>query len=104
MSATDFQRTNDRTLMKNFRIWRTIQLASLLPLTLCIAWMFYSQEASGFGIVAFFLILVIGVMFPEMKADIATTNIVIREELAALRQEFQELKAEVRKSLKESCN
>ena len=102
MSSANGNTMAHQTALKGLKRWRIIQLASILPMVLCMAWMFYSREATEFGIVAFFLILVIGVMLPEAKADIAATNVMFREELMAHREEMQQLlKEELHKSLKE---
>jgi hypothetical protein len=52
--------------------------------------------------VGFFLTLVIGVMFPEVKANLAATNFLIRQELATHREEIQKLLTEqLQNSLKD---
>jgi hypothetical protein len=91
-----------QTALKNLKRWRIIQLASVLPLMLCVVWIFYYQEATAFGIMAFFLILVVGVMFPEVKGDIAHIHVVLREEHQVLHQEIQQLfTEELRKFLRD---
>jgi hypothetical protein len=88
------QKMTSETSLKNLKRWRMIQFASILPLVLCMAWMFYFREASEFGIVGFFLVLIIGVMFPEVKADLAATNFLFRQELAMHREDIQKLLTE----------
>jgi len=91
-----------QTALKNLRRWRVIQLASVLPLMLCVVWIFYFREATGLGVMAFFLILVVGVMFPEVKGDIAQIHVVLKEEHQVLHQEIQQLFTdELRKFLRE---
>jgi len=68
-----------------------IQFASILPMLLCVAFMFYFRESSELGIMAFFLILVVGFLFPEVKGDIAQIHVVLREEHAEHRFELQQL-------------
>ena len=68
-----------------------IQFASILPLLLCVAFMFYFHEATELGILVFFLILIVGVMFPEVKGDIAQIHVTLREEHAEQRFELQQL-------------
>ena len=80
-----------QTALKNLRRWRVIQLASVLPLMLCVVWIFYFREATGLGVMAFFLILVVGVMFPEVKGDISQIHVVLKEEHQVLHQEIQQL-------------
>ena len=88
------QKFTGKSALKNLKRWRMIQFASILPLILCMVWMFYFRGASEFGIMGFFLILVIGVMFPEVKADLAATNFFFRQELAIHREEIQQLLTE----------
>jgi len=80
-----------QTALKNLKRWRVIQLASVLPLMLCVVWIFYYREASGLGVMAFFLILVVGVMFPEVKGDIAHIHVILKEEHQVLHREIQQL-------------
>ena len=68
-----------------------IQFASILPMLLSIAFMLYFREASEFGIMAFFLILIVGFMFPEVKGDISQIHVILREEHAEHRFELQQL-------------
>ena len=75
--------------------WRIVQLAALLPILLSVAFMFYFKEASGVGIVMIFLVLIVGVLLPEVKADIAQSNLIIREELRELQREMQNIREEV---------
>jgi len=89
---------------ESIRKWRVIQLGSSLPLMLCVMFMLYFREVSVFGIVAFFLILVIGVMFPEMKSDVAEIRVIIAEENSMLRLELKKLpKDQILRLLKESA-
>ena len=78
------------------RRWRVIQLAALLPILLSVAFMFYFKESSGVGIVIIFLVLVVGVLLPEVKADIAQSNLIIREELRELQKEIQNIREEMK--------
>jgi uncharacterized membrane protein (DUF106 family) len=77
------------------RRWRIIQLAALLPILLSVAFMFYFKEASGVGIVMIFLVLIVGVLLPEVKADIAQSNLIIRQELKELQKEMQHIRQEM---------
>jgi hypothetical protein len=102
MSTAYGEEVTHQTALKNLKRWRVIQLASVLPLLLCVVWIFYYREASGLGVMAFFLILVVGVMFPEVKGDIAHIHVVLKEEHQVLHQEIQQLfTEELRKFLSE---
>jgi hypothetical protein len=53
--------------------------------------------------VAFFLILVIGVLFPELKSDVAQIRVIIAEENNILRLKLQQLsREELQRLLKEA--
>jgi len=88
------EKMTSEAALKDLKKWRVIQFASILPLILCMVWMFYFREATEFGIMGFFLTLVVGVMFPEVKADLAATNFLFRQELATHREEIQKLLTE----------
>ena len=66
---------------KAFKRWRTIQLASLFPLLLCGVFMFYFKEASPLGIMAFFLVLIVGILLPQVRGDLILSHIVLGKEL-----------------------
>ncbi len=74
------------------RIWRTIQIAALLPLTLIGVLMFYFDVMSEFGIVIFFLILILGVVVPQIRGDLILSHFVLEQES---QQNLQELKEEI---------
>ena len=75
---------------KGFKRWRTIQLASLLPLVLCGVFMLYFKEASPLGIMAFFLVLVVGVLLPQVRGDLILSHIVLAKELEERSQKLEE--------------
>ena len=104
MSSVDKKARRIQAAEESIRKWRVIQLGSSLPLMLCVMFMLYSRDVSVFGIVAFFLILVIGVMFPEMKSDVAQIRVIITEENSMLRLELQQLpKEQLLRFLKENA-
>jgi len=91
MSAQRSQVMRLETALRSFERWKTIQLASILPLLLCTVWIFYFRTASESGIMTFFLILTVGVLIPEVKGDLTETHIMLREELAEQRMEIRQL-------------
>ena len=104
MTSVDKKARRIQAAEESIRKWRVIQLGSSLPLMLCVMFMLYFREVSVFGIVAFFLILVIGVMFPEMKSDVAEIRVIIAEENSMLRLELKKLpKDQILRLLKESA-
>ena len=94
MSSVDKKAGRIQRAEESIRKWRVIQLGASLPLMLCVMLMLYFREVSVYGIVAFFLILVIGVLFPEMKSDVAQIRVIIAEENSMLRLKLQQLSRE----------
>ena len=91
MSVKDDPRRRIQTAEESIRKWRVIQLASVLPLMFLVVLMLYFREAPVFCIVAFFLILVIGGIFPEMKSDITQIRLIIAEEPSMLHLQLRQL-------------
>jgi hypothetical protein len=94
ISSVDKKAGRIQRAEESIRKWRVIQLGASLPLMLCVMLMLYFREVSVYGIVAFFLILVIGVLFPEMKSDVAQIRVIIAEENSMLRLKLQQLSRE----------
>ena len=80
--------------MKTLRMWRIIQVAALFPLILIGGLMIYFKQSSPFGIVLFFLILVVGVMIPQMRGDMILSHILLIKEIE---QKIDNLKEEMMK-------
>ena len=63
---------------KALKMHRLIQIVTLLPLTMITALMLYFKEASEFGVLAFFFLLVLGVSafegFPFNRGGKAVGN------------------------------
>jgi len=91
MTVEDNRQKRLEVALKGLRRWRLIQLASIFPMLLCVVFMFYFREASELGVMAFFLVLIVGVMFPEVKGDIAQIHVILREEHAEHRFELRQL-------------
>ena len=88
--------------VEDLRKWRTVQLSSLLPLTPCVVFMFVAREPSGLGEIVLFLIVALGIVFPEMKADIALNRLIVKEEQSGMSTELRELlRGELRHLLKD---
>jgi hypothetical protein len=60
--------------------WRIIQISSLLPLTLIGGLMIYYEVNSRFGIVVFFLILILGVIIPQLRGDLVLSHLLLAKE------------------------
>jgi len=77
------QDTRRRFDLRTLKMWRLIQISALLPLTLIGSLMIYFDQVSSFGIITFFLILVIGVIIPQMRGDMILSHFVLTKELEA---------------------
>lgn len=77
---------------KNLQRWKMIQIVSLLPLLVSIALMFFFK-GSMVGIVVFFLILIVGVILPQISRNVIESHLILLEEIRELRREFLEKKA-----------
>ena len=75
---------------KTLRRWRIIQVAALFPLILTGVFMIYFKEASALGIVAFFLILIVGILLPQIRVDLTLSHIALTEGVDERLQKFEE--------------
>ena len=91
MSATGNQAMKFSSAEEDLRIWKTIQLSSLLPLTLFVVFMFRSQEASGLGALALFLLVAVGIVLPEMKIDMALNCFIVTKEQTEISAGLEQL-------------
>ena len=66
---------------RSVRTWRNIQIAALLPLVLTGVFMVHFKEASPLAIMAFFLVLIVGILLPQVRADLIISHIVLSLEL-----------------------
>lgn len=66
---------------REFRRWRVLQIAALLPLIVIAGLMLFFKTAPGLGVIAFFLVLIIGVLLPQLKADSILSHMVLKEEI-----------------------
>ena len=82
-----------------FRRWRMLQIAALLPLIVLAAFMLYFKTAPALGVIVFFLVLIIGVLLPQLKADSVLSYRLLKEEI---KEELGEMiREETRKALQQ---
>jgi hypothetical protein len=67
--------------LRSLKMWRLIQISALLPLVLIGSLMVYFDQFSPFGIIAFLLTLVVGVIIPQMRGDMILSHFVLSREL-----------------------
>ena len=86
--------------LKALRRWKLVQIAAVLPLSLTVVLMIYFREAAEFHVVAFFLVLIVGVLMPQISGDMIQSHIVLKAELSKevrfLQEEVQNLRRELR--------
>jgi len=82
--------------------WRIIQISSLLPLTLIGSLMIYYEVNSRFGIVVFFLVLILGVIIPQLRGDLILSHLLLAKEFDEKLDNMKaEMKADIMKLLDE---
>jgi hypothetical protein len=73
----------ERTLQR----WKMIQIISLLPLIISVVLMFYFR-GSMVGTVVFFLVLIVGVVLPQICRNVIESHLILIEEIESLRKEI----------------
>lgn len=58
-----------------------LQIAALLPLIVIAGLMICFKTAPGLGVIAFFLILIVGILLPQIKADSILSHLILKEEI-----------------------
>ena len=71
---------------KNVQKWKMIQVVSLLPLLLSIALMFFFK-GSMVGTIMFFLLLIVGIVLPQVCRNVVESHLILLEEIRELRRQ-----------------
>jgi uncharacterized membrane protein len=79
-----------RFTLRTLRLLRGIQIAAILPLVLTGSLMIHFDQLPTFGIVGFFLILIVGVIIPQMRGDMILSHFVLSKELEAKVNDLEE--------------
>jgi len=64
----------------NLRRWRTIKIVSILPLLVSLVLMFFFK-GSMLGTILFFLILIVGVLFPQVCENQVRSHLQLQERI-----------------------
>ena len=72
---------------KNLQKWKMIQVVSLLPLLLSIVLMFFFK-GSTVGTVMFFLILIVGIVLPQVCRNVVESHLILLEEIRGLQRQL----------------
>lgn len=70
---------SEKTVLK----FRNIQLAAILPLLLFVVLLFYFR-GSYLGILAFFLLFIVGILVPQIYRDMVCSHLVLKEKMEKL--------------------
>lgn len=73
----------ERTLQR----WKMIQIVSLLPLIVSVFLMFYFR-GSMLGTIIFFMVLIVGVVLPQISRNVIESHLILLEEIESLRKEI----------------
>ena len=73
----------ERTLQR----WRMIQIISLLPLLVSVVLMLYFK-GSMLGTIVFFLVLIVGVVLPQICRNVIESHLILLEEIENLRKQI----------------
>lgn len=72
---------------KSLQRWRMIQIVSLLPLLVSVVLMLYFK-GSMLGTIVFFLVLIVGVVLPQICRNVIESHLILLEEIESLRKEI----------------
>ncbi len=72
---------------RNIQRWKMIQVISLLPLIVSVFLMFYFK-GSMMGTIVFFLVLIVGVVLPQICRNVIESHLILMEEIERLRKEI----------------
>jgi hypothetical protein len=67
---------------KTVQKWRMLQFVAILPLLLSVVLLF-RFKGSILGTIVFFLILIIGILLPQIYRDLIQSHLILREEIEA---------------------
>ena len=73
----------ERTLQR----WKMIQIIALLPLFVSVVLMLYFK-GSMLGTIVFFMVLIVGVVLPQICRNVIESHLILLEEIEALRKEI----------------
>jgi len=75
----------EKTLIK----WKLIQLAAILPLTLSVVFLL-KFRGSILGVIVFFLLLIVGVILPQVYRDFIQSHLSLQAQIRSLQERLEE--------------
>ncbi len=69
---------------KTIQKWRMVQIVAILPLALSVVLLF-RFKGSVMGTIVFFLILIVGILLPQIYRDLIQSHLILRQEIEAMK-------------------
>lgn len=69
---------------KTVQKWRMVQIAAILPLVLSVV-LLLKFKGSILGTIVFFLILIVGILLPQIYRDLVQSHLILREEIETIK-------------------
>ena len=69
---------------KTVQKWRMVQIVAILPLVLSV-FLMIRFKGSVLGTIVFFLILIVGILLPQIYRDLIQSHLILKEEIQAIK-------------------
>ena len=69
---------------KTIQKWRMVQVAAILPLVISVV-LLLRFRGSILGTIVFFLILIVGILLPQIYRDLVESHLILKEEIEAIK-------------------
>jgi hypothetical protein len=69
---------------KTIQKWRMVQMAAILPLALSVV-LLIRFKGSIVGTIVFFLILIVGILLPQIYRDLIQSHLILRNEIESMK-------------------
>jgi len=69
---------------KTVQKWRMVQVAAILPLALSV-FLMIRFKGSVLGTIVFFLILIVGILLPQIYRDLIQSHLILKEEIQTIK-------------------
>ena len=69
---------------KTVQKWRMVQFAAILPLLLSVV-LLLRYKGSMLGTIVFFMVLIVGILLPQIYRDLIQSHLILRDEIEAIK-------------------
>lgn len=69
---------------KSIQKWRMVQIVAILPLALSVV-LLLRFKGSILGTIVFFLILIVGILLPQIYRDLIQSHLILHDEIEAIK-------------------